>query len=73
MEDPGLIRAKRFRLRAAECLALADLFEIDFVAERYREMARRYLDLAEHEEDLLLRAQVPKVNDREPPSDSATI
>jgi hypothetical protein len=73
MEDPRVIRARRFRLRAAECSHLADMMEIPHVAERYCEMARRYLELAEHEEDSLPSTQTSTSAGDEHPPDGATI
>jgi hypothetical protein len=71
VEDPRLVRAERFRSRAAECLALADMIEIPDLVERYREMARHYEQLAQHEEDAFLPSHVPEAdsNDELPPED----
>ena len=46
-----LILAQRFRARAAECLALAEMTAAPELVARYREMAARYERLAAYEED----------------------
>lgn len=73
MEDPRVVRARRFRLRAAECSHLADMMEMYHVAKRYREMARHYLELAEHEEESLPSAHTSTDPDDEHPPDGAAI
>ena len=73
MEDPRVVRARRFRLRAAECSHLADMMEVHHVAERYREMAQRYLALAEHEEESLPSAHTSADPGAEHPPDGAAI
>ena len=63
MENSLLIQAQRFRRRAAECLALADITEAIHLAERYREMAQRYVLLAEHAEDAVRLASEKETDD----------